>query len=209
MAIDEATIRWGEKDLVAAIVQNDASGAVLMLGYMNPVALAKTLDTGLVHFWSRSRNRIWQKGESSGNTLSLVSITQDCDGDALLVTATPAGPTCHHGTLTCFDRDGSAPLRRRGISRLDETIRSRASHRPDNSYTASLIDAGTDAVSRKVIEEAGEVVLAAKNHQHGGDPVRVVEEASDLLYHLLALLAERGLKLSDVENELDRRAAAE
>lgn len=202
MAIELSSVRWDDRGLVAVIVQDASASTVLMLGYANAAALEQTIETGFVHFWSRSRNELWMKGATSGNTLTVRSIDLDCDSDALLIRATPAGPTCHSGERSCFGVDAELS----GIDRLWRTITDRVSAPTEGSYTASLLAEGTDGVARKVIEEAGEVVLAAKNHQAGGDPVRVVQEAADLVYHLLVLLAERGLDLAEVERELDRRA---
>jgi phosphoribosyl-ATP pyrophosphohydrolase/phosphoribosyl-AMP cyclohydrolase len=201
MAIDVSAIDWDRFDLIPVIVQDAATRTVLMLGYANAEALERTVATGEVHFWSRSRNELWRKGETSGNTLTVESIYLDCDDDTILIAATPLGPTCHTGEQSCFGQ----PAEPRGIDRLWETIKDRAESETPGSYTASLIAKGTDAVARKVIEESGELVLAAKNHQSGGESVRVIEEAADLTYHLLVLLAERGIDLHDVEEELDRR----
>jgi len=202
VAIDTATIRWDDRGLVPAIVQDASSGAVLMLAYMSEEALGLTFETGQVHFWSRSRSEIWRKGATSGNTMTVDSIDTDCDTDAILVRVVPAGPACHTGSVTCFG-DTDAPG---GITALWQTISERARNRPEGSYTADLIRAGTDATARKVVEEAGEVLIAAKNHQFGDDPERVISETADLLYHMLVLLAERGLTLESVEQELDARA---
>lgn len=202
MAVDTTDVRWDEHGLVPAIVQDATTRTVLMLGYMNEESLRLTLDTAEVHFWSRSRSEIWRKGATSGNTLALDAMTLDCDNDAILVEAIPAGPTCHTGDTSCFDGDAEPA----GIARLWATISERAVNPIEGSYTAELIAGGTDATSRKVVEESGEVLIAAKNHQFGGDPQRVVEESADLIYHLLVLLAEQGLDLSDVEQELDLRS---
>jgi phosphoribosyl-ATP pyrophosphohydrolase/phosphoribosyl-AMP cyclohydrolase len=202
MAIEAASIRWDDRGLVAVIVQDATTDAVLMLGHANAEALDRTTDTGFVHFWSRSRNELWRKGATSGNTLAVKSVSIDCDGDAILVRATPAGPTCHTGQTSCFGVE-SGPG---GIRQLWRTITERATEPTAGSYTSSLLAGGTDSVARKVIEESGEVVLAAKNHENGGGPDRVIEESADLVYHLLVLLAERGLDLADVEDELDLRA---
>ncbi len=202
MAIDPDTLQWDAAGLVPAVVQDASTNAVLMLAYMDRSALAATTGSGEVHFWSRSRQELWRKGATSGNTLSLVSIVADCDSDALLVTATPQGPTCHTGEYSCFGPEHSD-----GIDALWSTITDRLVERPDGSYTAALVAKGTDEVARKVVEEASEVVIAAKNHQFGGDGQRVVEESADLIYHLLVLIAERGIDLEDVESELDRRAS--
>ena len=202
MAVDTTDVRWDEHGLVPAIVQDATTRTVLMLGYMNEESLRLTLDTAEVHFWSRSRSEIWRKGTTSGNTLALDAMTLDCDNDAILVEAIPVGPTCHTGDTSCFDGDAEPA----GIARLWATISERAVNPIEGSYTAELIAGGTDATSRKVVEESGEVLIAAKNHQFGGDPQRVVEESADLIYHLLVLLAEQGLDLSDVEQELDLRS---
>jgi phosphoribosyl-AMP cyclohydrolase / phosphoribosyl-ATP pyrophosphohydrolase len=202
MAVDPDTLQWDASGLVPVVVQDAATNAVLMLAYMDRSALAATDDTGEVQFWSRSRQELWRKGATSGNTLSLVSMVADCDNDALLVTATPQGPTCHTGEYSCF-----GPEHANGIDALWTTISERLVERSDGSYTASLVARGTDEVARKVAEEASEVVIAAKNHQYGGDSQRVVEESADLIYHLLVLLAEREIDLQDVECELDKRAS--
>ena len=190
--------------LVPAIVQDRASGDVLMLGYMNRDSLELTLTSGLVTFWSRSRGELWRKGETSGNELRLVSMTLDCDSDALLVIADPTGPACHTGATTCF-----ADTERQGFRRLEalwQVIADRAATRPEGSYTASLVTAGVDAAARKVAEEATEVVLAAKDHAAGAEGGHLAEEAADLVYHLLVLLAERGLEPTAVLDVLDGRS---
>ena len=202
MAIDITNVAWDDAGLVPAIVQDSASGRVLMLAYMNEEALGLTLETSQVHFWSRSRREIWHKGATSGNTMEVTSIGVDCDSDAILVTVVPAGPACHTGTVSCFG-DTDMPG---GIAALWQTISQRARDLPEGSYTADLIRGGTDATARKVVEEAGEVLIAAKNHQVGGEPDRVISETADLLYHMFVLLAERGLDLAAVEHELDTRA---
>jgi phosphoribosyl-ATP pyrophosphohydrolase/phosphoribosyl-AMP cyclohydrolase len=202
--------RYDEQGLVPVIVQNVNNGHVLMLGYANEASLEATAATGRLTFWSRSRGTLWEKGETSGNTLHVVDIRLDCDADTVLVRVDPAGPTCHTGAATCFD-GGNAPAFDRenavGLSSLWATITSRAAERPAGSYTTALLEGGVDACSRKVAEEATEVLLAAKDHAAGtGSVDRVVEESADLVYHLLVLLAERGLDLADIEEELDRRA---
>ncbi len=190
------------RELTAGIVQDDLSGQVLMLGFLDEEALRLTRETGLVHFHSRSRNRLWKKGEASGNTLSVVSIREDCDGDALLIRAVPAGPTCHTGSVSCFgDAEAFGT-----IPRLWSTILTRRAERPEGSYTVSLLEGGVEAAVRKVVEEAVEVLLAATDHAGGGPSERVAEEAADLLYHLLVLLAERDVDLKSVMEVLDRRA---
>jgi phosphoribosyl-ATP pyrophosphohydrolase/phosphoribosyl-AMP cyclohydrolase len=204
MAIDATTIAWDQGGLVPVIIQDSSTHMVLMLGYMNEEALDLTIETGQVHFWSRSRREIWRKGATSGNTMTADSIGADCDNDAIVVLVKPAGPACHTGTVSCFDDIRTSP----GIDALWRTVSERASDMPEGSYTADLIRAGTDATARKVVEEAGEVLIAAKNHQFGGDSERVISETADLIYHMLVLLAERGLTLEDVELELEDRARA-
>ena len=178
------------EELRAAIVQDADDGRILMLAWMNEEAEAKTRDTGEAWFWSRSRERLWRKGETSGNTLDVIELRDDCDGDALLMRVRPAGPACHTGSLSCF-----AP----GLWR---TIADRAARRPEGSYTAQLLDAGTGACARKVGEEAVELAVAALDESDE----RVVEEAADLVYHLYVLLASRGLDVAQVEDALSSRS---
>ena len=217
-------IQFGADGLAPAIVQDAADGRVLMLAWMDAEALAATLATGDVHFHSRSRNRLWRKGESSGNVLRLVSLTADCDADALLVTAEPTGPTCHRGTRSCFDTEGSpastakppeAAVEGFGwLESLWSTIAKRAASRPQGSYTAQLLDGGVDAVARKVAEEATEVVLAAKDDaaaeaagaDRTGTRQALAGEVADVLYHSLVLLAERGMTPAAVIDTLRGRA---
>jgi len=204
--------RYDADGLVPAIVQDAADGRVLMLAWMDEQALNATVETGEVHFHSRSRKRLWKKGETSGNVLRLVSIAEDCDQDALLVTVNPAGPTCHRGTRSCFDPEG-APADRstQGFAWLESlwsTIDERARARPAGSYTAELLEGGVDRVGRKVTEEATEVLMAAKDDAAGstlGRRSALAAESADLLYHLLVLLAERNLAPSDVVTELRLR----
>ena len=172
-----------------AIVQDAESGRVLMLAWMDDEAERLTRETNEAWFWSRSRERLWRKGETSGNTLAVEEIRDDCDGDALLLRVRPAGPTCHTGSTTCF-----AP-------ELWRTVAERALERPTGSYTVELLEKGTAACARKVGEEAVELTVAAL--AEGDD--RVVEEAADLVYHLYVLLAARGLDVARVEDELRRR----
>jgi phosphoribosyl-AMP cyclohydrolase / phosphoribosyl-ATP pyrophosphohydrolase len=177
--------------LKAAIVQDADTDRVLMLGWMNEEAERLTRETGDVWFWSRSRERLWRKGETSGNTLAVRELRDDCDGDALLVRAAPAGPTCHTGSISCF-----APS-------LWRTITHRAAERPEGSYTAELLNAGLGACARKVGEEAVEVTVAALDESDE----RLVEEAADLVYHLYVLLAARGLDVAQVEDALRARSS--
>ena len=172
-------------------MQDAESNRVLMLAWMNDEAERLTRETGQAWFWSRSREQLWRKGETSGNTLEVVELRDDCDGDALLVRVKPAGPVCHTGSLSCF-----AP-------ELWRTIAARALERPEGSYTTELLDAGIGASARKVGEEAVELSVAALDESDE----RVIEEAADLVYHLYVLLAARGLDVAQVEDELTRRRA--
>lgn len=211
-ALEPGVIRFGGDGLVPAVVQDVHDGRVLMLAWMDAEALAATLATGEVHFHSRSRDRLWRKGEESGHVLRLVGLATDCDQDALLVTADPVGPTCHRGTRSCFDADGApAESGTQGFAWLESlwsTIASRAAERPAGSYTTSLLDGGVDAVGRKVTEEATEVLLAAKDDAVASSAATrdaLAGEAADLLYHALVLLAERGLPPSTVIDTLRGR----
>lgn len=191
---------WAKGDgLLPAIIQHADTHAVLMLGYMNREAFDATQATGLVTFYSRSKQRLWQKGETSGNTLAFISATPDCDADTLLIKAKPAGPVCHCGTRTCFgEPTGSF------IAELDAIIASRRDASPDISYTARLFASGTKRLAQKVGEEAVETALAAV----ANDKPELVNEAADLLYHLQVLLQSRELAIKDVEDELHRRHSA-
>jgi phosphoribosyl-ATP pyrophosphohydrolase/phosphoribosyl-AMP cyclohydrolase len=190
------------EDLRPGIVQDRETGQVLMLGYLNQEALERTRETGVVHFYSRSRDRIWKKGETSGNTLAVAAMAEDCDGDALLFQVSPAGPTCHTGSVSCFGPRESFG----SLAELWETVVSRRQNRPPGSYTVSLLEAGPEAVGRKLVEEAVETLLAAKDHAGGGSALHLAEEAGDLVYHLLVLLAERGVDLEEVMAVLRARA---
>ena len=210
---DGTRVRWGPDGLVPVVVQDAADGRVLMLAYANAEALAATFATGEVHYFSRSRGRLWRKGETSGNALRLRSLALDCDGDALLAIVEPAGPACHRNSRSCFDPDDIAAVEPRvpgeGFAWLEalwSTIEDRARTRPGGSYTAKLLAAGVDGPARKVTEEATEVLIAAKDdavaEAAGADrtasQAALAGEAADLLYHALVLLAERGLPPSAV-----------
>ena len=184
--------------LLPAIIQDANTGQVLMLGYMNEEALRVTTKTGFVTFYSRSKKRLWKKGETSGNILKFVSVADDCDNDALLIRAIPQGATCHTGNRSCFTSDES-PVETIGL--LIETIRSRSEADSANSYTKQLLEGGIEAYGAKVLEEAEEVVRAAREE----GKQRTVEEATDLLYHLLVLLRGQNIELSDIAKELCRR----
>lgn len=187
--------------LIPAVVQDNANGRVLMLGYMSPEALAKTEETGLVTFFSRSRNRLWTKGESSGHYLKLVSVTADCDNDTLLVRAEPDGPTCHTGADTCFGN----PLKFQDgdfLAKLGKIIHERrVSGEDDTSYTHSLFSEGMNKIAQKVGEEAVEVIIEAKDQ----DREKFIDESADLLYHFLVLLEAKDVTLDDVKDVLEKR----
>ena len=186
--------------LVPAIVQDATTARVLMLGYMDREALRHTLSTGLVTFWSRSKQRLWTKGETSGHTLELVSVAVDCDGDTLLVLAKPNGPTCHRGCETCFDPQEDALAAE--LARLDGVIVQRLRDRPAGSYTTRLVEGGIRRVAQKVGEEGVEVALAAVAQ----DEDALVNEAADLIFHLGVALHLRGRNFQDVLRLLRNRA---
>lgn len=186
--------------LVPAIVQDANTKTVLMLGYMNEEALQKTIETKKVTFWSRSRNELWTKGETSGNFLNLVDIKSDCDNDALLVKAIPDGPTCHKGTDTCWaETNESNPVL--FLSFLQDFIEKRKEEMPEGSYTTSLFKGGVNRMAQKVGEEALETIIEACN----GSDEKLVYEGSDMLYHLLVLLTEKGMRIEDLARELIKR----
>jgi phosphoribosyl-ATP pyrophosphohydrolase/phosphoribosyl-AMP cyclohydrolase len=208
-------VTFGPDGLVPVVVQDVHDGAVLMVAVMDDEALTATIATGEVHFHSRSRDRLWRKGETSGHVLHLVSLATDCDGDALLATVDPVGPTCHRNTRSCFDPDGASAERpTQGFAWLEtlwSTIAARAADRPAGSYTASLLEGGVDAAGRKVTEEATEVLIAAKDDAAASSSettqAALAGEAADLLYHALVLLAERRLPPSAVIEALRVRHA--
>jgi len=195
---------WEKMDgLLPAVVQDADDGTVLMVGYMNRQALVQTLSEGEVTFYSRSRQALWRKGETSGNVLRLVSMNADCDRDTLLVRARPTGPVCHLGTRSCFKGvDGQkAATGSAFLERLEQIIRQRAAESSEQSYTSRLMQAGVNRIAQKVGEEGVETALAAVT---AGD-AELLGESADLLYHLLVLLASRGLSLQQVVEELQNR----
>ncbi|MGJ7093078.1 bifunctional phosphoribosyl-AMP cyclohydrolase/phosphoribosyl-ATP diphosphatase HisIE [Vibrio hannami] len=195
-------INWDKVDgLVPAIVQDFQSSQVLMMGYMNEDALRKTAETENVTFFSRTKERLWTKGETSGNVLQLKNMALDCDEDTLLLKVDPIGPTCHTGTTTCFDADKQEESQLVWLSQLESLLAARKDADPDSSYTASLYARGTKRISQKVGEEGVEVALAATS----GDKAELVCESADLIYHLLVLLQDQGLSLNDVINKLKER----
>ncbi|MEE4216573.1 MAG: bifunctional phosphoribosyl-AMP cyclohydrolase/phosphoribosyl-ATP diphosphatase HisIE [Xanthomonadales bacterium] len=200
---DINTVDWDKVEgLVPAIVQDAFDGRVLMLAYMNRESLACTLDNGQVTFWSRSRDELWTKGETSGNTLQLVEVHSDCDNDCLLVMVVPTGPACHRDTQTCFD--SGMHITAPGLSflaELERVIAGRYEDRPDGSYTTKLFDAGIKRIAQKVGEEGVETALAAATGE--GDELK--NESADLLYHLVVLLRACGLTLADISATLRKR----
>jgi phosphoribosyl-ATP pyrophosphohydrolase/phosphoribosyl-AMP cyclohydrolase len=198
---DLEEIVYDERGLVPCIVQDWRTGEVLTLAYMNAESLRLTRETGEIHFFSRSRQELWHKGGTSGNTQAVKSIRYDCDGDALLALVEPAGPACHTGERTCFHRgELEPPAPHETLPTLERTIAQRATQRPDGSYTAKLL-AEPGTAGAKVQEEAEEVARAAREESDE----RVAEEAADVIYHLAVLLRERGLSLADAEHVLDGR----
>ena len=197
-------ITFNADGLVPAIVQDADTGQVLMMAWMNEESLEATRSSGLVTFWSRSRNELWEKGATSGNRLQLAEMKSDCDGDTLLVLARPTGPACHNGTTSCFDE--SPPPEFSEFGRLWATITDRMGTRPEGSYTATLAD-NHDLAARKVLEEAGEVAFASKDLDAGsGDRQRLIEEMADLVYHMLALAAAQEISVHEIGSELKRRS---
>ena len=185
--------------LIPTIVRDAKSGAVLTLAYMNEESLQRTIESGETWFWSRSRNELWHKGATSGNTQRVVHIAADCDRDALVVSVEPAGPACHTGAISCFEGVPAPPL---DLPSLEEVLRSRFAERPQGSYSTYLFNEGRDKILKKVGEEATEVVIAAASQSRE----RVTSEMADLVYHLTALLVNEGLSWSDVGEELRRRS---
>ena len=200
MNFDSDTPDWSKGDgLLPAIIQDAASGRVLMLGYMNREALAATVDSSKVTFFSRSRQCLWTKGETSGNWLRLVSLALDCDRDTLLVQARPQGPTCHLGTTTCWGDELQPAIG--FLAELDRVIQARKNADPESSYTARLLAEGVKRCAQKVGEEGTEVVVAALVQ----DNQRLIEEVADLTFHTLVLLSARGLTPADIIAELEKR----
>ncbi|GAB6991887.1 bifunctional phosphoribosyl-AMP cyclohydrolase/phosphoribosyl-ATP diphosphatase HisIE [Paenibacillus pini] len=209
-------IRYDEAGLVPAIVQDATSKEVLMMAYMNRESLKLSLESGETWFWSRSREELWHKGATSGNTQQITSVHYDCDGDTLLVQVQPKGPACHTGEESCFYREITFPAQKdlkneatdtgerhrfAVLEELEQVIAEREKDRPEGAYTTYLFDKGVDKILKKVGEEASETIIAAKNK----DNAELRLEVSDLIYHLLVLLQERKLPLDDIMAELDRR----
>lgn len=191
-------IKWDNKGLIPAVIQDASSSNVLMLGYMNNESIHKTIDTNEVTFFSRSKQRLWTKGETSGNKLLVKSIELDCDRDTLLIKAEPLGPTCHKGNYSCFESEFKSPLAI--INILENLIDKRKVETNKNSYISSLLKKGIKEISKKVTEEAGETSIAAVTNDG-----RIVEESADLLFHLIVLLKSQEHSLNDVMVELEKR----
>jgi phosphoribosyl-AMP cyclohydrolase / phosphoribosyl-ATP pyrophosphohydrolase len=212
-------VRFDERGLVPAVVQDAESGEVLMLAYMNGESLKRTLETGETHFWSRSRQELWHKGGTSGHTQAVVGIRLDCDSDALLVRVRQQGVACHTGEYSCFHRDFGSPTTSDGpeggaasqrgntgslgevMGALAKLIHGRNIDRPAGSYTAKLLDGGIDRILKKIGEESGEVIIAAKNHKRE----EILWESADLLYHLMVMWEAEGVRPADVARELAGR----
>jgi phosphoribosyl-ATP pyrophosphohydrolase/phosphoribosyl-AMP cyclohydrolase len=203
VSLDVGRIDFAKGDgLVPAIVQDADTGAVLMMAYMNPEALDQTLSRRRAVFYSRSKQRLWEKGETTGHTLDVVDIAIDCDNDTLLVTARPRGPACHNGTRTCFgDESRTAASGIAFLAKLEGVIAQRATEKPEDSYTARLLAKGLGKVAQKVGEEGVETALAGA----GESEQKLIEESADLLFHLLVLLRARSVKLDDVVRQLEAR----
>ena len=194
------TLDFSKMDgLVPAIIQDDKTQKVLMLGFMNEEAYNKTKETGKVTFWSRTKNRLWTKGETSGNFLNVVSMEADCDNDTLLIKVTPTGPVCHTGTDTCWGEKNENPLA--FLGELQRFIEKRYEEMPEGSYTTSLFQSGVGRMAQKVGEEAVESVIEAMACNNE----RLIYEASDMIYHLMVLLTSKGLKFEDLATELQKR----
>jgi len=195
-----ASLDWAKVDnLMPVVVQNRTSGKVLMLGYVNQESLAATLESGKMTFFSRTKQRLWCKGEQSGNFLNVIEISSDCDNDTLLAIVDPIGPTCHLGNETCFKNEQEPSLS--FLSDLEQVIKSRKGADPKSSYTASLYDRGTKRIAQKVGEEGVEVALAAM----AKDMDELTNEGADLIYHLTVLLQNEGLELADIAAKLKER----
>lgn len=196
------TLDFNKMDgLIPAIIQDDKTQKVLMLGFMNEEAYDKTLKTGKVTFWSRTKNALWTKGETSGNYLNVVSIKADCDNDTLLIKVNPDGPVCHTGTDTCWGEENDNHMA--FLSELQRFIEKRHEEMPEGSYTTSLFQSGVGRMAQKVGEEAVESVIEAM----AGNDERLIYEASDMIYHLMVLLTSKGLKIEDLAVELQKRHA--
>ena len=206
MTVEISKLKFDERGLIPAIVQDVRTREVLTLAYMNAESFARTVETKETWFWSRSRNKLWHKGETSGNTQKVVELLLDCDGDAIVVLVDPAGPACHTGARSCFDSAGTAQLITTDqlLDRLYDLVKEREKARPTGSYTAYLFDEGLDKILKKLGEESTETIVAAKNNEDE----RLISEVADLVYHLIVLLVARGISLDQIRAELTRRRTA-
>lgn len=208
MKFEIEKLKFDQAGLIPAIIQDVDSREILMMAYMSRESLQRTLDSGSTWFWSRSRNELWHKGATSGNTQEVVALAADCDGDTLKVLVKPNGPACHNGTTSCFtnESESNTPIVDReslaeSLAQLYEVIKTRRQERPEGSYTTYLFEQGLDKILKKVGEESAETIIAAKNDNREA----LVSETSDLLYHLLVLMVERGVTLDQLQSELARR----
>jgi len=201
MNLDIKSLKFDDRGLIPAIVQDAQTREVLTLAYMSEESLVRTIETGQTWFWSRSRNELWHKGETSGNTQTVVALHSDCDNDAIVVLVNPAGPACHTGARSCFDSTAADEDLGLLLNKLYELIQSRERERPEGSYTTYLFNNGLDKILKKVGEESAETIIAAKNE----DRTRLTAEAADLVYHLLVLLVARGVSLDEIRAELSSR----
>mgnify|MGYP000181860174 FL=1 len=192
-------IKWNEKGLIPVVIQNKTTLNVLMLGYMNLEALQLSIKSNEVTFFSRSKNRLWTKGEESGNKLIIKDMYLDCDVDTLLIKAEPLGPTCHKGTTSCFETDDQSSLNM--IDELEMIIENRKNLDKSESYIVSLFNKGVKEIAKKVVEEAGETSIAAVTNDG-----RLIDESADLVFHLLVLLSSQGKSMKDVLQELKKRS---
>jgi phosphoribosyl-AMP cyclohydrolase / phosphoribosyl-ATP pyrophosphohydrolase len=224
-------LKFDEHGLLTTIVQDDGTDEILMVAFMNAESLARTLQTGETWFWSRSKQELWHKGATSGNTQQVVDLRLDCDGDALLVRVNPNGPACHTGQRSCFfrgaqeiteskpnrieEKSDQSPLSLVNVAAMDlgillqdlyKLIQERRDQRPEGSYTSYLFNSGLDKILKKVGEEAAETIISAKNAEIDEGRKQLSAEISDLLYHLLVLMVERDVSLQDILNELNNRA---
>jgi phosphoribosyl-ATP pyrophosphohydrolase/phosphoribosyl-AMP cyclohydrolase len=206
VTVEFSKLKFDERGLIPAIVQDVRTREVLTLAYMNAESFARTLETKETWFWSRSRNKLWHKGETSGNTQKVVELLLDCDGDAIVVLVDPAGPACHTGAQSCFDSAGTAQLITTDqlLDRLYDLVKEREKTRPADSYTSYLFNQGLDKILKKLGEESTETIVAAKNNEDE----RLISEVADLVYHLIVLLVARGISLDQIRAELMRRRTA-
>ena len=206
MTVEFSKLKFDERGLIPAIVQDVRTREVLTLAYMNAESFARTVETKETWFWSRSRNKLWHKGETSGNVQKVVELLLDCDGDAIVVLVDPAGPACHTGAQSCFGIAGTAQLVTTDqlLDRLYDLVKEREKTRPADSYTSYLFNQGLDKILKKLGEESTETIVAAKNNEDE----RLISEVADLVYHLIVLLVARGISLEQIRAELGRRRTA-